>query len=122
MECSLKSIDETGKNKSAVCCTNGNELLPPSLQQGAQILISEGLYTLCTARNKVTFEKRQHNNSSVRDLFMRRAKSRQKTEWSLLGKGVSSANFGSTIGGSKITAARSCFYSKIPLYNAYTIH
>jgi hypothetical protein len=56
--------------------------LPPSLQRGAEILLLEGLYTLWTARNEVTFERRQHDGCSVRDFFMRRARIRIKTEWS----------------------------------------
>jgi hypothetical protein len=59
--------------------------LPPNLQRGAKILLSEGLYTLWTARNEVTFERRQHDNHTVHDLFMRRIKVRLKTEWTIQG-------------------------------------
>jgi hypothetical protein len=34
--------------------------LPPSLQRGTEILFSEGLYTLWTARNEITFQRRTH--------------------------------------------------------------
>jgi hypothetical protein len=57
--------------------------LPPSLQRGAEILFSEGLYTLWTARNEVTFGRRQHNGLSVRDLAIRRIKVRLKAELKL---------------------------------------
>jgi hypothetical protein len=58
--------------------------LPPSLQRGAEILLSEGLYTLWSARNEVTFE-RQHDGLSVRDLAIRRIEIRLKAEWKLQG-------------------------------------
>jgi hypothetical protein len=51
--------------------------LPPSSQRGAEILLSEGLYTLWTARNEVTFERRQHDGLSVRDHVIRRIKVRK---------------------------------------------
>jgi hypothetical protein len=59
--------------------------LPPSLQRRTGILLSEGLYTLWTARNEVTFERRQHDNRTAHDPFMRRIKVRLKTEWTIQG-------------------------------------
>jgi hypothetical protein len=59
--------------------------LPPSLQRGAEILFSEGLYTLWTARNEVTFGRRQYDGPSVRELAARRIKVRLKAEYRLYG-------------------------------------
>jgi hypothetical protein len=59
--------------------------LPPSLQRGAEILFSEGLYTFWTARNEVTFGRRQHDGLSVRELAIRRIKVRRKAELRLHG-------------------------------------
>jgi hypothetical protein len=59
--------------------------LPPSLQRGAEILFSEGLYTLWTARNEVTFGRRQHDGLSVRELAIRRIKVRLKADLRLHG-------------------------------------
>jgi hypothetical protein len=54
--------------------------LLPSLQRGAVIPLSEGLYTLWTARNEVTFQRRQHNTDSICALFRRRLKIRLRAE------------------------------------------
>jgi hypothetical protein len=59
--------------------------LPPSLQRGAEILFSEGLYTLWTARNEVTFGRREHDGLSVRELAVRRIKVRLKADLRLHG-------------------------------------
>jgi hypothetical protein len=59
--------------------------LPASLQRGTEILFSEGLYTLWTARNEVTFGRRQHDGSSARELAVRRIKVRLKAEYRLHG-------------------------------------
>jgi hypothetical protein len=60
--------------------------LPPSLQRGAEILLSEGLYTLWTARNEVTFGRRQHDGLSVRELVIRRFKVRLTADLRLHGQ------------------------------------
>jgi hypothetical protein len=54
--------------------------LPPSLQRGAVIPLSEGLYTLWTARNEVTFHRRHHNADSICAMFRRRLKLRLRVE------------------------------------------
>jgi hypothetical protein len=54
--------------------------LLPSLQRGAVIPLSEGLYTLWTARNEVTFQRRHHNTDSICALFRRRLKIRLRAE------------------------------------------
>jgi hypothetical protein len=55
--------------------------LAPSLQRGAEILLSEGLYTLWTTRNEVTFGRRKHTSDSAKSLFVGRLKVRLKMEW-----------------------------------------
>jgi hypothetical protein len=60
--------------------------LPPSLQRGAEILFSGGLYTLWTARNEVTFGRRQHDSLSIRSLAIRRISVRLKAELKLHGR------------------------------------
>jgi exonuclease III len=59
--------------------------LPASLQRGTEILFSEALYTLWTARNEVTFGRRQHDGASTRELTVRRIKVRLKAELRLHG-------------------------------------
>jgi hypothetical protein len=96
--------------------------LPPSLQRGAEILLSEGLYTLWTARNEVIFERRQHDGLSVRDLAIRRIKVRLKAEWKLQGPSQFQDLWQhNTTGGGKITKAILFFYFE-PLHTAHIIH
>jgi hypothetical protein len=52
---------------------------------GTEILFSEGLYTLWTARNEVTFGRRQHDGLSVGELAIRRFKVRLKADLRLHG-------------------------------------
>jgi hypothetical protein len=54
--------------------------LPPGLQRGAVIPLSEGLYTLWTARNEVTFHRRHHNADSICGIFRSRLKLRLRAE------------------------------------------
>jgi hypothetical protein len=60
--------------------------LPSSIQRGAEILLSEGLYTLWTARNEVTFGRQQHDGLSVRESVIRCFKVRLKAELCLHGQ------------------------------------
>jgi hypothetical protein len=59
--------------------------LPASVQRGMEILFSEALCALWVARNEVTFDRRQHDGASARELAVRKIKVRLKAEFRLHG-------------------------------------
>jgi hypothetical protein len=81
----LLKIAPVIKNMDLVRAMDLDFGLPAGLQRGTEILFSEGLYTLWTARNEVTFGRRQHDGASARELVVRRIKVRLKAEYRLHG-------------------------------------